>query len=1094
MPIAVECSQCGRKYRVGDERAGQTFDCKECGEEVEIPGGRRRSRDQQESSGRRRTGKKKSSGGNSSMILIGLGAGAAVVVVCLVAAMLLMRKPADPAANPGGDPIANSTTPPNGTPNAPSAIPNPVTPSPAQPPMNTQPVPNPAAPPANQAPNNGGIAKAAGSGFKGGGDQGGAGAKFALKSPQNWKAQPDPGPAAQPADSPKFNIKLKDGFIDDNSVIYPETPSRFGLIGEGDSKTGREVWNLGTGTKAGALKAQRITGTTIALSPDGKYVGWFKFDNGGVVEVWDVAGKKSLGGVSVDSGKFNMAVLAIPTPTRMVALSDVNHGLLSWKLPSGDLERELNLGDKARPGDRYAFSPGGRYVAVLRDFLAKSISIYDFDAGEIAGEIEFEKGPTNELLGMAFSHDGQQFAAVFEGDSPSYGEHLMIWKTATGTVAETIVLDEGVKKQHSLHGKGTSLQWFPNGKQLLLHGVAIVDRDAKKVVYNLSKPKFDSGSLRNRRVIDNGLIAACDGTRQDASVQPLFVKAEDIARSVEAVEAGGLLVDAKLPKLTKFDASAAQDKSDDNAAGWQVSADPVPAGRLLEKPLALKGTGKPRGLSVSRQDAGLGFVRFAEGEDATDLKSKAPEVRFRAARNATVITQSRPKEIHCQKNWIEVLDLAKGESKRRLDIGFSCDLLAASGDGKRVLVAPHDGQGRVDVYSADDGTHLAACRPFQEEAKEQDRDLQAAFFIDSNHVAVMNFEDRVIVFSLPDCQPVYELKEIISPRVSPGGKYLAVGRDKRVELRDGITGAPKGSVDLGGPVRALAFHPGGERLAVVTTENQGWYLTEIGMDGNANGQPVPIPISVQTCQWCGDNYLLLNNTALFDLKQKTVAWTYELLNPDESYVALPPDTRVWISAKGAKSNAVQIAAIELPGPAATAKLAGAVLEPKLLVKPGGSVTVMAKIAERPDRNGFQTEAMGVLAKAVERSGVKDAPGQPVKLAVSTELKSLGKADVKFFGNGANQQVQLDHKGVEITVAYDYNGVALWKTSTMVTNLGFLVRVPSVENAQRAIDDQMWDRARGFFDSVQLPAYVFSPESVYGLGTSTITSDGAQPKK
>ena len=37
MPIAVECSVCGKKYRVGDERAGETIECKDCGGEISVP-------------------------------------------------------------------------------------------------------------------------------------------------------------------------------------------------------------------------------------------------------------------------------------------------------------------------------------------------------------------------------------------------------------------------------------------------------------------------------------------------------------------------------------------------------------------------------------------------------------------------------------------------------------------------------------------------------------------------------------------------------------------------------------------------------------------------------------------------------------------------------------------------------------------------------------------------------------------------------------------------------------------------------------------------------------------------------------------------
>lgn len=37
MPISVECEGCGKNYRLGDDKAGKKFKCKECGEVVSIP-------------------------------------------------------------------------------------------------------------------------------------------------------------------------------------------------------------------------------------------------------------------------------------------------------------------------------------------------------------------------------------------------------------------------------------------------------------------------------------------------------------------------------------------------------------------------------------------------------------------------------------------------------------------------------------------------------------------------------------------------------------------------------------------------------------------------------------------------------------------------------------------------------------------------------------------------------------------------------------------------------------------------------------------------------------------------------------------------
>lgn len=1086
MPIVVECSTCGKKYRFADERAGESIPCKECGSDIDVPGGRRRSRNDDDAPSRKRPGRKRRSSEDSSSagFLIGAGVGAVVFVVALVVLFFAMKgkpnQPANPiAANPDPvQPVPPAVPVPGGI-AVPPAVPN-ATP-------NQQPDPTARQP-----------ARAAGSGFQRGGDQGGLADAFAQKPVQNWKVAPDPGPAPVAYDLTKsVNVRIKDGYIKDESLNYPVTPSPFALIGTDDVRGGSfDIWNLSSVSKTAVPKGAKITGTNVALSPDGKYVAWFRHSGSeGGIEVWDTAAKKALGTVAVDSRKFNIAKLAIPTPARMVALSDVHRGLLSWKLPSGDLEHEATAGENFRPGDRHAFSPGGRYVALLRDFLAKTITIYDFETGQFAGDIEFVKRPPNEVLGMAFSYDGQELAVAFDGAQPTYGERIVIWKTSTGEVVDTIILEDGVKKEHNLHGKATSLQWFPSGKQFLLHGIAIIDRGTKKAVYSLGKPQLDTGSLRNRHVLDNGLVATWDGSRQDSTLKLQQIKDEDISRSVATVEAGGLLVDAKLPRLTKFDATAAVDRSGDKSSGWQVSIDPsqAAAGPLLDRPLAIQGTGQLRSICVSQPQAGLAFVRMAEGEDDAQVRNRRPEQRFRAMKDYTVLPQLRVKPLQCKKNWIDVYDLNKRESKRRIDVDFSCDLIAASPDGGRILVDVHDGQGRLDIFDTQSGSHVAGCRPFQAEVKDDDRDIQTAFFVNADYFAAMNFENRLIVIKLPECQPVYELNECVSPVVSPGGKMLAVGRGSLVELRDSVTGTPRGSLETGGSLRALTFHPDGDRLAAISFEKRGWFLHNIDLKTGRAAAPVPLPEAVQTCHWCGNAYLLLNNKSLFDVDQRTVAWSYDSSDPNIAHVALPPDNRHWYAAKVARGASVQIVAAELPDASALSKLTGVKLEPRMLVQPGSSVTVTAKIAERPDGAGFQSAVMGLLKKAVDQSGVKDSPGQSVKLVVNVELKLGNMVPVKFFGAGAQQEVKLQEKTIEISVGYDSGGAILWRSSNNVSNIGVLIRVPSIDTAQKAVDDQMWDRARGYFDTLQLPSHVFSKESVYGMGTSTLTGDGIQLK-
>ena len=37
MAIRVECEECGKKYKLSDNRAGEWIECRECGFDIEVP-------------------------------------------------------------------------------------------------------------------------------------------------------------------------------------------------------------------------------------------------------------------------------------------------------------------------------------------------------------------------------------------------------------------------------------------------------------------------------------------------------------------------------------------------------------------------------------------------------------------------------------------------------------------------------------------------------------------------------------------------------------------------------------------------------------------------------------------------------------------------------------------------------------------------------------------------------------------------------------------------------------------------------------------------------------------------------------------------
>ena len=111
MPIAVECPSCGKRYKLRDDLAGDTIPCKDCGEDIDVPGGRRGG------GGSRGRRKGKSSGGGNQGLVIG-GAVGGVVVLGIVGFLMFGRGgggalPAPPGGVPAPGGFAPGGTPPN---------------------------------------------------------------------------------------------------------------------------------------------------------------------------------------------------------------------------------------------------------------------------------------------------------------------------------------------------------------------------------------------------------------------------------------------------------------------------------------------------------------------------------------------------------------------------------------------------------------------------------------------------------------------------------------------------------------------------------------------------------------------------------------------------------------------------------------------------------------------------------------------------------------------------------------------------------------------------------------------------------------------
>jgi len=1090
MPISVECDVCGKKYKFADHQAGKTVACKECGVSIEIPGGRSRATDDDErlpmkSRSSRGAGKrgKKSGNGSGPLILVAVGGGVAAVMAVAVIAFFAMRGGGQPAA----EPAANNNAPPHLTassaPADPTATPAAAPPtSPASVPP-TVPVPHlqrqasqPTRGPRSSSPSTDNAEKAV----------------IEPQPPENWTAKADPPTEPAPSEwNDKFKIPIPARRIDDEHIVYPVTRSPNVLLGSNDTdKDSREIWDLSQGKKTFTLKGVHITGRQLALSPDARYIAW---DTGvGGIEVYDTKAKKSLGKLTAGTQQdpFYVGQLALLPGDRLVAQAFVQKKIKVWQLPGGELKQTIAVGDKFANPAKSAFSPGGKFMAVEADHLERTVRLYNLETGELAGELKNKRvGATIDLEQLAFSPDGSELACVADDyGSTSPITQFIIWSMADGTVKQNFRIVPGIRNKLNPDSQCYGLQWSPDGQRFLVHGLALVDRNSGKIVYAFDKPNVNARSMR--QLLTGNLVASLDGDRTGGTLKPLSVSDEELNRAAQVADAGGIPEDLKLPPLTK--ANAANAGSPSSASSWSATPDPATplANTVMETPLALpSGKGTVRGVHVLGGAAPKAFVRVAEGENLNDPKLNYPEIDFRTE-DGRVVDRSRPRPVVAKENWIDVYDLTERKVAGKISVPFSADLASVSPDGTRILVKAHNAKGRLDVYDLD-GKHLVGFRPYQSIAEEKDWPLDAAMLLDADHVLTVNVNRELAVWKIPECTAVYTMSKSTTPAVSPGGKYLACAMPHGVELRDALTGEGRGVISLAGQIRALAFHPQGDRLAIVLQDKGGAFLYVADLKTGALGEEIPSPVNVDTLHWCGDNYLLCRGGALLDLSAKTVAWTYKL---SEGLVAngLPNGRFGYATPKSPRVPAMQLVAANLPEPKVVQELSNVKLEPQLIAQPGSTVSIKTTFAAASWAPSLAGELPKLVANAVEKAGLSPTDSnQPLKLTVTGTTKTGTPFELSEIGNRQNKTTIQDNQ-YEVKVVYTSGADMLWQKELKIssqTSTGFITHVPPNKSAQQVIDEAMTKRIEQFCEGLVVPAYVFSKKSMEGVGTTTLGGDG-----
>ncbi|MBI1349091.1 hypothetical protein GC163_22695 [bacterium] len=1082
MPIPVRCSECGARSQYADRYAGETVACKACGADVDVP----RSR----AGGSGKGGKKgkKSSFPTTAFIVAGVLIGAmAMLGVAGVVLFAMIGVAPVPAVSPPNNQQAGQPAPP-------------VIPTSSAPPANVQPdsaagaaMPATPAAPAKTAVANTTPPATPGptpSGFQQKATAAAESTRLTFQKSPEWKVTVDPPANIETMTSTKpLKVRLDPNNMSDKDVVYPIATSDCLAVKSGKgSRDGFDVYRLSTGAKTGAVPGVGYS-SALALSPDGQY---FAHVKGEALSVYDIKAKKSLGELATGDGtnKFRIAVLAFPTPDRLVAISQLERGVKVWELPSGKFITHIVGSDKFTGHTSYAFSPGGKYIAVQGDYLKHNVDIYALDDGQLVGSIEIE-GQTSsiEVGALGFSADGSQLAVLYDvqsrGGRRDFSQ-FVVWDIAAGKPVVDFDLSPQLKDQLDPAYQLGRLQPFPSPTRWMVHGRGILDTNQQQLIY--SYPKVERlGIAYPQRVMGDDWLVGVVADKGDVRLEVLKVDEGALATAAKSAAAGGLAIDADLPTLTASDYSQATDAV--ASEQWSAVADPSTAAPQFQSsyPLEVPG-GMARELVISDGADARMAVRVAYQENFDDTKVKvANDINNGALGRGYHIKTVYPVAL---RTVVDLYSVSSGERLGRQELPFSGSLLSISPNGELGLIEHHRGEGRLDIFTLKgDGGHQLAWRPYRSADDDRKREVAFAAFLDDQRVGTVNSEGDLVVWNISNLQPVFQFAEARLFAVSPGRKQLAIVRgnilgDKDVALIDAQTGDGLGVVPLEGRTESLAFHPNGQWLAISHGNEANKFLSIVDVATGEIINRYPLPDVAATLQWVGDDYLLLGGQQLISRPMQAIVWKYTA--PEAAFPLRTTSLQCTFATPQGKSW--QIRSVALPHAELLNQLDASKLAEKALVKPGDRVSLKLNVGGDADLAALKTNAEKQVRDRLEKAKLTVADGdQPVQISVDINLQAGESRELSKMGD-RNVKETVIQKTIQVQIAYRLRDKVLWSNQRRIGNLdGILFRLMPNETAQQAVDRNMRERSERMLSDLELPAYIFGDGAREGLGTSPLVA-------
>lgn len=890
-----------------------------------------------------------------------------------------------------------------------------------------------------------------------------------------WQATPDPAlPGFDPATLTRVEIPIPVAYYRP-FVLYPTSPSPFVLLGSAENQGARLLWDMRIRKAVGKIEGELDNDHPLALSPDGRSLAYFTVAPRCEIHIWSFPTGKVVQTILVSQEFSVVMFLAFAGPDRIVASVGFEDEYRVYDVKSGKPCGTIHV----QPNSERAcqtVSPGGNYLAVHLPADERSLAVYDTRNGVRAGRLKPEIASHIKPECLSFSPDGRELAAYYCYPSKNL---IQVWDMTSGETTATHWLpDSQVDELSEVSYYGDELQWLADRSGWLLSGVAVVDRESGRFVWH-DQDAMNERNVLPRRVVDTNRMLAFRKARGTETLCLVPMPKETIAKARSIVAAGGVAADAGLPPTIETNSKGVKELAlVPGPWEYRAAASALPPNTRLRETLPL-GTGLVEShLACFSQPAA---ARLAIGMK-TEPSSTAPSA-------------------------CKLYDLQSGKQIAQFVSPFPSEFVDLSPDGRFGLFRIQREKDRLDIWDLESGEHKLAFRPFKGDSEKQ-RQVEAARFVDENHLVAFSEARELVGWELPECRAVY--------RIPPDDHRLAgTTRNRRtlvvvsrntpylVEALSGRTLGTLPEVESDEPLASptASFSADENRLAILFFRKEGCLLAAWDLAGGTMLLNLKLPYRAFGLVWCGSQHVLIDTSfgaehpdTLIDVDRRLVVWNYRLA--DGAGLWTSPDNRWWAVGQRGSSTVNELFSMELPDQQVGAILAQ-VRPPQPLIGPNCAVTVQPQIENPPQSlppgwaqlqnlnealyRHFSKQLTDRRVQVVDRAGVRLIVGvDENKLEATVPMGGLLTPSRKMLISAKLLTPYL--------AVVDADGNRLWLKQPSEDDLPPIDPDDCPEGMDKAtyVTLQQWDNAVQWLRTTEVPFPLFPPSVHRGYGESLVT--------